>query len=259
MARDISVRLDSDATLECVRMADPRPARLAITWLGHASFLLRSPGGVEVVVDPWLVSNPSCPSHLKTLDHADLVLVTHGHEDHIGDLIPLARRTQAPVVAIAELCRWLKTKGLRHVHAMNKGGTLRVCGLRITMVHADHSAGWADDDPPVYLGEPVGFVVTFENGLTAYLAGDTALFGDMRLIGELYAPDIAFLPIGDRFTMDPRAAARACEWLGVRQVIPTHYGTFAELTGTPDELRTHLNEIETEVAVLELHPGETAS
>ena len=198
-----------------------------------------------------------CPDEWKRILRADLVLVTHGHADHIGDLLPVARQTGAAVVAIAELCRWLESKGLNRVHPMNKGGTLTLEGIRITMVHADHSAGWADDDPAVYLGEPVGFVLRLENDLTVYLAGDTALFGDMRLIGEMYAPDIAFLPIGDRFTMDPAAAARACEWLGVRQVVPMHYGTFPQLTGTPAELRALVEP--KGIAVLELGPGETAS
>lgn len=210
-----------------------------------------------MVIDPWLATNPACPDEWKRILRADLVLVTHGHADHIGDLLPVARQTGAAVVAIAELCRWLESKGLNRVHPMNKGGTLTLEGIRITMVHADHSAGWADDDPAVYLGEPVGFVLRLENDLTVYLAGDTALFGDMRLIGEMYAPDIAFLPIGDRFTMDPAAAARACEWLGVRQVVPMHYGTFPQLTGTPAELRALVEP--KGIAVLELGPGETAS
>jgi L-ascorbate metabolism protein UlaG (beta-lactamase superfamily) len=136
---------------------------------------------------------------------------------------------------------------------MNKGGTLTLEGVTVTMVHADHSAGWADGDPPVYLGEPVGF----ENGQTVYVAGDTALFGDMRLIREMHAPDIALLPIGGRFTMDPVAAARACEWLGVREVVPMHYGTFPQLTGTPNQLRVLVEP--RGVTVLELQPGETAS
>ena len=212
---------------------------------------------MEIVLDPWLVSNPACPPDRQTIDRADLILVTHGHPDHIGDLLPVARGTGATVVGIVELCHWLETKGLTHLAPMNKGGTVELHGVRVTMVHADHSGGWADGDPSIGLGAPVGYVLGLENGLTVYIAGDTALFGDMRLIGEIYAPDIALLPIGDRYTMGPREAARACQWLGVRQVVPMHYGTFPELTGTPSELRALVEPAG--VTVLELTPGETAS
>jgi L-ascorbate metabolism protein UlaG (beta-lactamase superfamily) len=152
------------------------------------------------------------------------------------------------------LCVWLERKGIQDTLPMNMGGSLDVLGLRVTMTDARHSSGYVDDGQMVYMGAPIGFVVRLEDGLTIYFAGDTALFGDMKLIGELYRPDIAFLPIGDRFTMGPADAARACAFLGVRQVVPMHWGTFPLLTGTPAELK----KLVTGVEMLELRPGETS-
>ncbi len=149
----------------------------------------------------------------------------------------MAKATGATVVGIWEVMSWLGTKGVQAVEPMNKGGTITAKGLRITMTDAAHSSSF-DDNGIVYLGEPAGFVVKLENGQTLYYAGDTALFGDMKLIGELYRPDIAFLPIGDRFTMGPDTAAIAAKWLGVKQVVPMHWGTFPLLTGTPEHVET---------------------
>lgn len=234
----------------------PRARRLAITWLGHGTFLLVSPGGKRVLIDPFLAENPSCPDGYKKIDRLDLILVTHGHSDHAGDLVSTARATGAPVVAMWELCAWIERKGLENTHPMNKGGSQEIAGLTVSMVDARHSSAWVDDHETVYLGEPAGYVIRFEDGLTAYFAGDTALFGDMRLIRDLYAPQIAFLPIGDRFTMGPEAAARACELLGVRQVVPMHYGTFPFLTGTVERFRELAESLGVEVLVLK--PGQTA-
>ena len=230
--------------------------RLAITWLGHATFLLRTPGGKRVLLDPWLTDNPACPSSHKKPPKVDLILASHGHADHIGDLVSCARDSDAYVVAAPELCDWLARKGIRQLAPMNKGGSQTIAGLRITMTDARHSSGYSDNGQMVYMGEPAGYVIRLEDERTIYFAGDTALFGDMRLIGELYSPQIAFLPIGDRFTMDPIAAARACECLGVRQVVPMHWGTFPILTGTPRELRALVEP--KGIQVLELKPGETA-
>jgi L-ascorbate metabolism protein UlaG (beta-lactamase superfamily) len=229
-------------------------ASLAITWLGHSAFSLRTPGGKVVLIDPWYTGNPSFPENKKPTK-ADVILVSHGHSDHITDAAAMAKQTGATVVGIWEVTSWLGSKGVQHLEPMNKGGTVTVKGLRVTMTEAIHSSSF-DENGIVYLGEPAGFIVTLENGQTIYFAGDTALFSDMKLIGELYKPDIAFLPIGDRFTMGPDTAAMAAKWLGVKQVVPMHWGTFPLLTGTPDQLKQHL--AGTSIQVLELKPGETA-
>lgn len=227
---------------------------LAITWLGHSSFRLRTPGGKEILFDPWYTGNPAFPAQARP-KAADLILVSHGHSDHITDAQAMAKETGATVVAIWEITSWLGSKGIKNVEPMNKGGTVTVKGLTITMTDARHSSS-VDDSGIVYLGEPAGFIVKLENGQTIYFAGDTSLFGDMKLIGELYKPDIAFLPIGDRFTMGPDTAAIAAQWLGVKQVVPMHYGTFPLLTGTPEQLERHL--AGKDIEVLTLKPGETA-
>ena len=218
--------------------------KLSFTWLGHATFLFKTPGGKRIIVDPWVSTNPSCPESAKHVGAVDLMLLTHGHGDHIGDAVSIGRSSGAHVVAPYELSVWLQKKGLQHVTGMNPGGTLQALGLSVTMVPA-----------VVYLGIATGYVITFEDGLTVYYSGDTSIFGDMRLIGEMYRPMIAFLPIGDLYTMGPAQAAKACELLGVAQVVPMHYGTFPALTGTPAKLR----ELVTPrgVEVIELKPGET--
>jgi L-ascorbate metabolism protein UlaG (beta-lactamase superfamily) len=230
--------------------------RLAITWLGHSTFLLRTPGGKRLLFDPWLTTNPSCPERLKKPPQVDLILASHGHSDHIEDLVTCARVAGAPVVAIYELCDWLDRKGVQRTAPMNKGGTQAIAGLAVTITDARHSSGFVDDGRMVYLGEPCGFVIRLEDRRAIYFAGDTDVFGDMRLIGEMHRPEIAFLPIGDRFTMGPEGAARACAMLGVKQVVPMHWGTFPLLTGTPAALKVLLEG--SGVEVLELSPGETA-
>jgi len=231
-------------------------ATLSITWLGHATFIITTPGGRRIVTDPWLEGNPKCPPDQRRIDKADLILLSHGHSDHSADIVPVARATNAPIVVVHELAGWLERKGLQNTKGMGIGGTQSVAGLEVSMTPAVHTSSTVENDVIVYLGEPVGFVVRMENGKSFYFAGDTALFGDMRLIGEMYTPEIAFLPIGDHYTMGPEAAARACQLLGVRQVVPMHYGTFPVLTGTPDRLKELVGPFGVDVLVLE--PGETA-
>jgi L-ascorbate metabolism protein UlaG (beta-lactamase superfamily) len=233
-----------------------RMAGLSITWYGHATFLLVSPGEKRIVFDPWLDGNPQAPAGAK-IDKADVICVSHGHSDHTTDVVPVARATGAPVVGVYELANYFQGKGLKDVIGMGIGGTIDVKGLKISMTPAIHTSSVSENGNTIYLGEPTGFVVRLEDGRSIYFAGDTALFGDMRLIRELYAPEIAFLPIGDHFTMGPEAAARACDLLGVRQVVPMHYGTFPLLTGTPDRLKKLVDPMGVDVLVLK--PGETAS
>jgi L-ascorbate metabolism protein UlaG (beta-lactamase superfamily) len=230
---------------------------LSITWLGHSTFIITTSGGTRIVTDPWLEGNPACPADHKRIDRADLILLSHGHSDHSGDVVNVGRATGAPVVAVFELATWLQRKGLQNVKGMNMGGTMAIGALAVTMVPAVHTSSVVEEEQTVYLGEAAGFVVKMEDGRSFYFAGDTALFGDMQLIGDLYRPDVAFLPIGDFYTMGPEAAARAARLLGVRQVVPMHYGTFPMLTGTPDRLRDLVQPHGIDVLVLE--PGQTAT
>jgi L-ascorbate metabolism protein UlaG (beta-lactamase superfamily) len=215
------------------------------TWYGHSCWEVTTPSGKTILLDPWF-GNPSSPRDQSQVTACDLMLVTHGHFDHFTDALAIASRTRPAWPCIHELSLWL---GRNYAHkdtlvGMNKGGTVEAGGIQVTMVHADHSAGdfYAGSENPLYLGEPVGFIVELENGFRFYFAGDTDVFSDMRLIAERWRPELALLPIGGHFTMDPIGAAQAIELLGVKHVLPMHYGTFPVLAGTPDALRAALSE-----------------
>lgn len=228
---------------------------VSITWLGHATVLYRSEKGTTVLADAWVDGNPACPEAAKDLRSVDLLLVTHGHFDHFGDCVAVIKKYDPDVICVFEIAQYLESRGAKKLHGMNKGGTQHLRGIHVTMVHAVHSSTIADGDRLVPAGDACGYVIEFENGTRVYHAGDTAIFGDMRLIGDLYRPSIAVLPIGDLFTMSPLEAAAGAKMLGVRSVVPIHHSTFPALTGTPDALRKHLEG--SGIEVLELKPGET--
>jgi L-ascorbate metabolism protein UlaG (beta-lactamase superfamily) len=227
-----------------------------LTWLGHAAFRIDTPSGKVILIDPWIQTNPMCPEANKKFEHVDTMLITHGHFDHIADAVELGKKHKPQIVGIYELCVWLESKGVSSASPMNKGGTQKVGEIEVTMVNAVHSCGIKDGDEIIYGGEACGYIVRLPGGLTVYHAGDTALFGDMKLIGELYAPDVALLPIGDHYTMGPREAAMAIRFLNVRHVIPMHFGTFPQLVGRPEQVRQLTQDI-SGVEIHALKPGES--
>jgi L-ascorbate metabolism protein UlaG (beta-lactamase superfamily) len=224
-----------------------------LTWLGHSAFRLVSDRGKHVYVDPFLTGNPKTPDHERTPEQVDVIAITHGHGDHVGDTVALSQRfPDAEIVCQVELKRWLGGKGANvgRVPGLNKGGTQRVDELFFTLVNAHHSSSSEDGE---YLGEPCGIVIRLEDGVPIYFAGDTCVFGDMQLIAHLYEPQLAVLPIGDHFTMGPQEAAIALDMLGQPRCVPCHWGTFPLLTGTPAGLAA----LADKAIVEELEPGDT--
>jgi L-ascorbate metabolism protein UlaG (beta-lactamase superfamily) len=227
-----------------------------ITWLGHATFQFRLDSGEVIVMDPWVDGNPKYPKDHQ-FSRIDAILVSHAHFDHIHDAVPLAKKFKPKVVAIYETCVWLTSKGVENCSGMNKGGTQDVGPMKVTMTHAIHSCGIQDGDQIIYGGEAAGYVLHLKDGRTIYYSGDTAVFSDMQLIEKLYHPDLAFLPIGDFYTMGPREAALACRLLKPKKVIPMHFGTFPAFTGTPDEVAALLKDFP-QCEIWPLEPGKPA-
>lgn len=227
---------------------------MKITWLGHATFTFEYGGGEVLLLDPFIQGNPSAPKNYE-LKRVDAVALSHGHGDHTGDVIPVAKKfTPKTIAAIFELANILESKGLKNVTGFGKGGTVDLGFARLTMVNAFHSSSYDDGDTTLCAGEPAGYIIRSENTPPIYFAGDTCVFGDMALIAEFYKPEIAILPIGGHYTMDPHEAAHAAKLLKVKRVIPMHYGTFPPLTGTPEHLAKHLEG--TGIEVLTLTPGQ---
>ncbi|HYM81728.1 MAG TPA: metal-dependent hydrolase [Candidatus Limnocylindria bacterium] len=229
----------------------------ALTWLGHNTFKLVTRSGKTILMDPWVEGNPACPKECRTFDHIDVITISHGHGDHMADAVTLGKKFKPVIVCNYEIHLFLQKKGVSGTSPMNKGGSQEAAGIRFTMVHAVHSSGIEDSGQVVYGGEPCGFVVTLEDGTRLYHAGDTAVHSDMALIAELYAPEIALLPIGDLFTMSPREAALAARLLKPKIVVPAHYGTMPALTGTPEALREELKKLGVGCEVVALAPGES--
>ena len=229
---------------------------VSFTWIGHGSWKVRSAKGKHILIDPWVMNNPVAPESLKKVEQCDLMLITHGHFDHVADALEIARATKPTIITNFEIGAWLGSKGIdpATIIGANQGGTIDVDGIKVTLVHAEHSCGISEGDGIIYGGTACGLVIEFENGFTIYFAGDTDVFGDMAIIAELSDFDVAFLPIGDFYTMGPHRAAKAASLLGVKTVVPSHFGTFPPLIGRPKALQSLVGP---GVKVLDIKPGDT--
>jgi L-ascorbate metabolism protein UlaG (beta-lactamase superfamily) len=225
-----------------------------ITWLGHATVLVQTPKGTNILIDPFIENNPKYPRGFKLPENIHYILLSHGHGDHISDAVPVAKKHGANVAAIFELAAFIGSQGVEKITGFNVGGTVKLSDVAVTMVEAKHSAAAEGKSGMQYAGVAVGYVLSIEDGPVLYHAGDTAVFSDMKLIKELYHPELAMLPIGGFYTMGPREAALAAQFIEPKAVLPIHFGTFPPLTGTPDELASYLRGA---VEVIRIEPGQS--
>ena len=225
--------------------------------MGHSTFKLKTPGGKIILIDPWVQNNPACPDGLKKVSELDIMAVTHGHFDHIGDAVSIGKQHQPKVVGIYEICVWLNSKGLKNIMPMNKGGTQAVDGIKFTMVHADHSCGIQEEDGSIiYGGEAVGYVIELENGFRIYHSGDTAVFSDMKLIAEIYKPELAMIPIGDLFIMSPARSLICVQVPGGKIRYTDALRDFSRTYGDTGYLKELTKDIKG-MEIIALKPGET--
>lgn len=261
----------------CVVLGAGAPAgaeggKVQLLWLGQSAFRVTTPGGKNILIDPFITQNPKTPSEWKDLDKLgklDIVLVSHGHGDHFGDAATIVKKQHIQMWGPAGLADTLWELGIltpEEAPRMGKGGTITPLGpdIKISEVRADHSSEFIYTNPDskkreVHIGgEPVGFVIKLENGFTIYHMGDTNVFGDMKLIGQYYRPDLILVPIGGHFVMDPKEAALATTMINPKYAIPIHYGTIPQLKGTPQEYIQALGKAP-RTKVIVMTPGQTQS
>jgi L-ascorbate metabolism protein UlaG (beta-lactamase superfamily) len=235
-------------------MSASKPTR--ITWLGHATVLVQTPAGANILIDPFIAQNPKYPKDFVLPSKIHAILLTHGHGDHMSDVVPVAKKHGSTVVAIHELAGYVAGKGVAETIGMNLGGSVQLEDVMASMVDARHSAGAQDEEGTHYVGVAAGFVLTIAEGPVLYHAGDTTVFRDMELIRQLYQPKIAMLPIGGHYTMGPKEAALAVRFVAPEVVLPLHFGTFPPLKGTPEQLAAL---VDSSVRVVSWKPGEEFS